>query len=35
LGLAAWSWGECAGYWTGLMALIRLSATPQSAEPSA
>ena len=35
LGLAAWSWGECVGYWTGLRTFVRLAGAPQSVGPSA
>ena len=35
LGLAAWSWGECTGYWTGLWTFARSERFPESMEPSA
>ena len=35
IGLAAWSWGECAGYWTALRAFSRIARAPESVEPSA
>jgi len=30
LGLAAWSWGECLGYWTGLWNSLRVAGAPGS-----
>jgi glycosyltransferase involved in cell wall biosynthesis len=35
LGLTAWSWGECIGYWRGLASIRCVAGTPESLEPSA